>query len=97
MADLPPEPELPEGWALTPGGGDEDLLVAVREAYGPGHVDGPWTDEDTPEVSAPNLPGADPPALGLPRPGCATTTAAAPARCCAPGPWHGSPTAAPEC
>ena len=89
LADLPREPVVPAGWRLAPSGWDEDLLAAVREAYGPGHVDGPWTDEDTAEVSAMHLPGAASPPL---------TGASAPVRdragrsaghvlCAGPVPW----------
>lgn len=58
-----PSEVLPAGWALAASGWDDDLQAAVREAYGTGHVDGPWTDEDTAEVRAAHRPGVAVPAL----------------------------------
>lgn len=63
LAGLPEPAPLPAGWSLAPGGWDDDLAEAVAQAYGPGHVDGPWTDEDTAEVSGMHQPGAALPAL----------------------------------
>ena len=51
LTDLPRfKPVPPPGWTLTAGGWDEDLAAAVAEAYGAGHIDGPWTEKDTVEV-----------------------------------------------
>jgi mycothiol synthase len=51
LADVPPSAPLPRGWTLAPGGWDADLATAVVEAYGSGHVDGPWTDENSAEMA----------------------------------------------
>lgn len=56
---LPAQAPLPLGWALAPGGWDADLAAAVEEAYGPGHVDGPWTQQDTAEVAGMYEVGAE--------------------------------------
>lgn len=58
LADLPGTAPLPAGWTLAPGGWDDDLAAAFQEAYASDHADGPWTDEDTAEVSAMYEPGA---------------------------------------
>lgn len=58
LADLPPPTPLPRGWTLAPGGWDDDLAAAVAEAYGSGHVDGPWTEKDTAVVAGMYEPGA---------------------------------------
>lgn len=63
LADVPPLTPLPPGWALAPGGWDADLGAAVAEAYGSGHVDGPWTDEKTAEVAGMYGAGASLPPL----------------------------------
>jgi AraC-like DNA-binding protein len=52
LADLPMPPPLPRGWALAPGGWDADLASAVAEAYGPDHIGGPWSEQDTAQVAA---------------------------------------------
>ena len=51
LAVLPSPTPLPPGWTLSAGGWDADLRAAVEEAYGSGHVDGPWTEKDTAEVA----------------------------------------------
>lgn len=50
---------LPTGWSLGTGTWDDDLAVAVAQAYGPDHVDGPWAEQDTAEVAGMFQPGAD--------------------------------------
>ena len=66
LTDLPRfKPVPPPGWTLTAGGWDEDLAAAVAEAYGAGHIDGPWTEKDTDGVVRMHEPAAalspDPP------------------------------------
>lgn len=58
LAELPAPAPLPPGWTLAKGGWDDDLAAAVQEAYASDHADGPWTDQDTAEVSAMYEPGA---------------------------------------
>ena len=89
LVNLPPPMPLPPGWMLAPGGWDTDLRAAVQEAFGAGHVDGPWTEKDTAEVAGMYEPGA---ALGPLAKATATVLDPAGRRaghllCAGPGPW----------
>lgn len=64
LTDLPARPALPPGWWLAAAGWDADLADALARAYGPGHVEGAWSAEDTTEVRAMFEAGAEVPAPG---------------------------------
>jgi mycothiol synthase len=50
LSGLPAPEPLPAGWTLAEAGWDDDLAAAAAAAYGPGHPDGGWTEDDTKAV-----------------------------------------------